>query len=340
MCGIFGVVNYNISEQTALRCLQTIAHRGPDGWGVYQREKITLGLWLLSIIELSENEKQPMEYCDGRYVISFNGEIYNFLELRLELSKAGYSFKSESDTEVILAAYMHWKENCLYRFNGMWAFMIWDSVENTLFLSRDRFGIKPLYYTMLNKRGAFGIASEMKALIPLLSSVNINDTLINRKGIFGYEATSECIIKEIQRFPAGSYGYIRNGELKIERWWNTLDHLPEIPNNYDEQTAMFRELFLDACKIRMRSDVTIGTALSGGLDSSATICTMAHIANNQHAERINSDWQHAFVAAFPGTVLDESAYAKKVTDFLGISHTFINIDPYQFADRLDRKSVV
>ena len=158
MCGIFGVVNYNISEQTALRCLQTIAHRGPDGWGVYQREKITLGHRRLSILDLSENAKQPMEYCDGRYVISFNGEIYNFLELRLELSKAGYSFKSESDTEVILAAYMHWKENCLYRFNGMWAFMIWDSVENTLFLSRDRFGIKPLYYTMLNKRGAFGIA--------------------------------------------------------------------------------------------------------------------------------------------------------------------------------------
>lgn len=332
MCGIFGAVNFDMDEEKAIKCLETMAHRGPDGGGIYRREGIILGHRRLSILDLSEAGKQPMEYQDGRYVITYNGEIYNFLELKRELRKYGYTFKSDSDTEVILAAYQKWGKDCLTHFNGMWAFAIWDSVERTLFMSRDRFGIKPLYYAFLDgKREMMGFASEMKGLIPILPTVNINYGLLEKKGIFGYEATEECIISEIKRFPAGSYGYFKDGQLKICRWWNTLDHLPQIPDRYEEQAELFRELFADACKIRMRSDVTIGTALSGGIDSSATICTMAHTANvDNRSDRINADWQHAFVATFPGTTLDESAYAKIVTDYLNINHTFVDINSDNF----------
>ncbi len=276
-----------------------------------------------------------MEYQDGRYVITFNGEIYNFIEIRDTLKKKGYIFYSDTDTEVILAAYLEWKENCLQYFNGMWAFAIWDRQEKNLFIARDRFGIKPLFYTMLDKEGGIAFASEMKTLIPVLSDVTINYNLMDYSQVFRYEATEECLIQEIKRFPAGYYANIKNGSFCKVRWWHTLDHLPDIPHKYEDQVDLFCELFKDACKIRMRSDVTVGTALSGGLDSSATICTMAHIAKLKQSERVSRDWQHAFVAVFPGTVMDESYYAKKVTDFLGIKSTFIDIDPKAFSNRLE-----
>lgn len=335
MCGIFGTVNYHLEQEQIIKCLDLIKHRGPDGYGVYQKENIILGHRRLSILDVSENGKQPMSYYNGRFVITYNGEIYNFLEIRSELRKKGYSFQTETDTEVILAAYMEWREKCLLRFNGMWAFAIWDKKENELFLSRDRFGIKPLYYSLDEGNKSFMFASEMKALIPILPKVSVDYDLIERSGIFGYEATAECLIKEIERLPAGHCATLKNNKLLIKRWWNTLDHMPVIPERYEEQVELFRDLFIDACKIRMRSDVTIGTALSGGLDSSATICTMAHIANRGYGERVNHDWQHAFIAAFPGTTLDESYFANRVTQSLGIESTIIDINKICSPDALE-----
>lgn len=326
MCGIFGAINVNIGEEKAMHCLNQIEHRGPDGWGLYQKDGVTLGHRRLAILDLTDNGKQPMSYANERYWLVFNGEIFNFIEVRNELQQKGYTFSSETDSEVILAAFLEWGENCQEHFNGMWAFAIWDTSARKLFMSRDRFGVKPLYYARLSD-DSIAFASEMKPLLPLLDKVESNELGFELyRSKVHYENESTCIIKGIERFPAGSCGWYEDGKFTIKQWWNTLDNLIDVPKGYDSQVEMFRELFLDACKLRMRSDVTIGTALSGGLDSSAAICAMADIAKNNSGMRIAGDWQHAYVACFPGTNLDESAYAKKVTDHLGITSTFLNID--------------
>lgn len=326
MCGIFGAVNVKISEEKARYCLNQLEHRGPDGYGLWQKDGVTLGHRRLAILDLTDNGKQPMSYANERYWLVFNGEIFNFLEIRKELEEKGYRFKSDSDSEVVLASFMEWKEACQDKFNGMWAIAIWDMEEKRLFLSRDRFGVKPLYYAQLPD-GGFAFASEMKSIIPLLERIEADmDAFALYRNRVHYEDQEDCVIKGIKRFPAGCCGWFEKGGITVKRWWNTLDHLMDVPEDYEKQVEMFRELFLDACKIRMRSDVTIGTALSGGLDSSASICAMSHIAKNGGTGRMADDWQHAYVACFPGTSLDESAYARKVTDYLGIESTFLNVE--------------
>ncbi|MCR5733380.1 MAG: asparagine synthetase B, partial [Lachnospiraceae bacterium] len=175
MCGIFGAFNANIDEDLAGRCLDRLSHRGPDDRGLWQEKGVTLGHRRLAILDLSQKGHQPMFYADSRYVLVYNGEIYNFLELRKELEGKGYSFESDSDSEVLLASFLCWGEDCLPKFNGMWAFLLYDREKERLFMSRDRFGIKPLYYTKL-KGGddSYAFASEMKALMPLLDEVKPN----------------------------------------------------------------------------------------------------------------------------------------------------------------------
>ncbi|WP_421885952.1 asparagine synthase (glutamine-hydrolyzing) [Methylibium sp.] len=336
MCGIFGYVG-QLDRGKAEQCLNTMVHRGPDGWGIWSEEGVTLGHRRLSILDLSENGKQPMSFGEGRYWITFNGEIYNFIEIRGELQALGHVFRTESDTEVILAAYQQWGEACMLRFNGMWSFAIWDRVEKSLFLSRDRFGKKPLFFAEL-PNGNFAFASEMKALLPLLPVVEPDDALIKGmtlRSSFAYEATERCLIKGVKRLLAGHCGKVVRGRVQSRRWWNTLDHIPTIPSSYGEQVEMMRELFLDACRIRMRSDVTIGTALSGGLDSSSVLSALAHINRTRGGEsRLSADWQHAFVASFPGTPLDEANYAQRVAEHAGIKAEILPIDPTRHIDQL------
>lgn len=332
MCGIFGFVG-DIVRETALTCTNMLTHRGPDGCGLWEGNGVTLGHRRLSILDLSEAGAQPMSFADGRYHITYNGEIFNFIEIRNELSDKGHFFVSDSDTEVLLAAFFEWGEKCLLKFNGMWSFAIWDSHEQSLFLSRDRFGKKPLFYTMLPS--GFAFASEMKALFPLLPEVRPNAPLVrNAAEMFKYESSEQCLVEGIFRFPAGHSGWVKDGKLTKCRWWCTLDHLSDVPLRYEEQVEQFRELFLDACRLRMRSDVPIGTALSGGLDSSSVISAMAYISGHQRGGRLSNDWQHAFVACFPGTPLDEKYYAQKVTEHLGINAYFLDIDPLKGIDHL------
>lgn len=335
MCGIFGVTHAKIEHSLAESCLVKITHRGPDGYGIKEIEpKTVFAHRRLAILDLSERGKQPMCYAN-RYWITFNGEIYNFLELKAELLLKGYDFNSDSDTEIILAAFIEWGSDCLKKFNGMWAFAIYDTYSKRTFIARDRFGKKPLFYTPYQEGIAF--ASEMKALFPLLDNIVPNYGLVkNSNKIFTYESTEECLIQGIKRFPAGSYAWIDGAQVSITRYWNTLDNLIDVPTEYDKQVQMFQELFFDACKIRMRSDVTLGTALSGGLDSSATISVMANIAGSDSHERVNRDCQHAFVAAFPGTPLDESKYAQMVVDNLGIKSNFIDIDPTKEISKINK----
>ena len=333
MCGIFGCVGY-IAERHAEACLDTLRHRGPDGHGLWHTSELTLGHRRLSILDLSETGTQPMSYAEDRYWITFNGEIYNFLEIKSDLAKRGYGFKGTSDTEVILAAYAEWGLDSVSRFNGMWAFAIWDNLEKVLFLSRDRFGKKPLFYAKIGDRFVF--ASEMKAIYPLLAEVKPSrDFEWMKRNLFTYESTDRCLVEGISRFPAGHSGILKGGKLELRRYWNTLDHLVEVPKRYEEQVEQFRDLFIDACRIRMRSDVPIGTALSGGIDSSAVASTMAHIAGHASGDRVAHDWQRAFVATFPGSPLDETVYAEKVVGKHGLHATFVPIDPMQSIAELD-----
>jgi asparagine synthase (glutamine-hydrolysing) len=333
MCGIFGYVGH-LSKDVATNCLNELVHRGPDGFGLYSTQSVTLAHRRLSILDLSIAGKQPMSYAKERLHITFNGEIYNYIELREELSALGHIFKTETDTEVILAAFIQWGESCLQRFNGMWAFAIWDTLNKSLFFARDRLGKKPFFFSHL-KNGEFAFASEMKALIPLLDNLTPNINLIkDHSRIFTYEASDECLINGIKRLPAGHYGWVRDKKIDLKRWWNTLDNLIEVPKSYADQVELFRETFLDACKLRMRSDVAIGTALSGGLDSSATISSMAYLAKNSTDFKMGKDWQHAFVASFPGTPIDEVNYATQVTNHIGIDANVIDINPTSVIDKI------
>ena len=324
MCGILGSIP-SVNHKVFGSALNTLLHRGPDDFGIETVDaNITLGHRRLSIVDINHGH-QPMFDDSKRYSIVFNGEIYNFVEIKKELVRLGYRFKSNSDTEVLLNSYIEWKDKCVLKFNGMWAFAIWDNSKKELFLSKDRFGKKPLFYAEIN--GKFIFASEMKAIYPFLDQVKVSkDFQWMKNNIFLYESTEKCLIDGIKRFPLGHNGVYANGKLETYRYWNTLDHLVTVPESYDNQVEQFRELFLDACKIRMRSDVSIGTALSGGLDSSATISAMSHLSNG-YIDYGKKDWQHAFVASFPGTPLDESKYAKMVVDHIGIDATYIDINP-------------
>ncbi|MBI5136922.1 MAG: asparagine synthase (glutamine-hydrolyzing) [Nitrospirae bacterium] len=335
MCGILGITPPGEREHFA-EALARLRHRGPDGGGIFCDDAIMLGHRRLSILDISDTGRQPMAYAGGRYQIVYNGEVYNFPDLRADLEARGHVFCSSSDTEVVLAAYAEWGPDCLRRFNGMWSLAIWDTRERTLFLSRDRLGKKPLFYAWIGRQFVF--ASEMKAIMAFMENARPNRDVVLRavQNAFCYEATDQCLIEGIRRFPAGHYGVLRDGgALSLTRYWNTLDHLVQVPERYEEQVEVFRELFLDACRIRMRSDVPIGTALSGGLDSSSTISSMAHVGRTVRGERVSNDWQHAFVASFKGSFLDESEHARKVVDNLGIQATFIEIDPAQGVGRMN-----
>lgn len=327
MCGIFGLIG-PINEQAVRLCEQCrdrLAHRGPDASGLWSDVDACLGHRRLSILDLSDSGSQPMHLRDRLHIV-FNGEVYNFVEIKAELEALGERFHGGSDTEVALAAYAHWGPGSLARFNGMWALAIWDSVDKTLFLARDRFGKKPLFYA--RTRHGFAFASEMKALVPLLDEVRPHPVLTRTsKDIMRYEGTDECLIMGIERFPAGHWGLLRDGELTRRRWWCTLDALVAVPNSFEEQAELFRETFFDACRLRMRSDVPLGTALSGGLDSSAVISCVAEVGKNSPGARASLDYQHAFTASFPGTPLDESVYAWRVAEYLGIDLTLLRIDP-------------
>lgn len=327
MCGIVGILNFQepINPVELDGFTDSLSHRGPDGRGTYIDENLGLGHRRLAIFDLSEAGKNPMPYGGEkgkRYWITYNGEVYNFLELRRELEKLGHHFNSETDTEVVVAAYDQWGEDCLLRFNGMWGFAIWDSVERKLFLARDRFGIKPLYY--LPTENYFAFASELKAFLELNNfTVTLNEEMIPQilQSNQAYEGTTDkTIMKNVLRLRGGHCLTLKSdGKYTIKQWWETLNHIPQISTSYEEQVEQFRDLFLDAVKIRMRSDVAVGTCLSGGIDSSAVASGMAwnHRQGKNGLERCAEDWQQAFVATFPGTQLDERVYADEVIYHVG-----------------------
>lgn len=313
MCGIFGCIG-GIQKEDVYKCIKQISYRGPDALEVRQFEGATLAHSRLSILDTSDIANQPMSDVSRRYWIVYNGEVYNFLELRRELETLGYEFRTNSDTEVVLYAYIAWGEKFQDKCNGMWAIAIWDDYEKRLFLSRDRFGVKPLYYYEQDHN--FYFASEMKAFFPIMHERKINYSIFEMRDYFSYEATENCSIRGIKKVTAGYCGCLENRKVHFHKWWDTRDHLVDVPNEYEEQVELFRFLFLDACKIRMRSDVPIGTALSGGVDSAAVVGAMSYLAEKGE-KYINKDWQHTFVASMPGTRIDETKYAEIAAEYVG-----------------------
>ena len=343
MCGIAGIWNLNghpVNMPELDRMTDVMAHRGPDGRGTYIDEAACLGLGhrRLSILDLSDDGLQPFASPDGRYRITYNGEIYNFLELRRELETAGFTFRSTTDTEILLAAFIHWGEDCQYRLNGMWAFAIWDSRERELFLSRDRFGIKPLHYYHDDNRFAF--ASE---LTPFLTLDCMDGSFDPAMFAFSYaypskaERCDETILPGVRRL-AGGYSLTlrQGGSPQIKRWWNTLDHIAPNSGSFNDQVESFKELFEDACRIRMRSDTAIGTALSGGLDSGSVLCMMARIGHNEAGGRLQADWQHAFIGAYRNTRYDEEREALQIARQAEATPLSIPVEPVVGLDELDR----
>lgn len=311
MCGIAGIFNRNEepSQQSHIAALiSTIANRGPDGSGIRLEGPVSLGHRRLAILDLTDCGRQPMSR--GRYWIVYNGEIYNFVELRSELESQGQQFLTNTDTEVILAAYQAWGRDCVLKFNGMWAFAIWDTQTRELFLSRDRFGIKPLHF--LSEPRRFVFASELKCFLALndFSAVENEDEM--RLQLAGMESPEETLLQGVKLLRPGHNLVVSASKLHIWRWWRTLDHLERVPSSFAAQVERFRELFFDACRVRLRSDVPISTCLSGGLDSSSILCSIASM--NAVQGRFTGDFHRAFVATFEGTPHDELAYAKEAIE--------------------------
>lgn len=300
-----------------------IAHRGPDGEGFWNNKKNTvhLGHRRLSVIDLSSHAAQPMSFAN-RYQVVYNGEIYNYIEIRSFLQNKGYHFTTQSDTEVIVAAYDFWKEKCLQQFDGMFAFAIWDEKEERLFAARDRFGEKPFYY--YEDEGNFIFASEMKALWAIGIDKKVNNKMLLNYITLGH--VQNCIDKEQTFFddiyslpPAHylSYQPATNQLSKITRYWSLNKEL-KIDIAAADAIEKFTELFNASVKKRLRSDVPVGTCLSGGLDSSAIAYTIAQLqkrTGNDTTKKLQT-----FSAVFPGFENDESKYIQAVTGSLDINN--------------------
>ncbi len=282
MCGIAGIIGTNSQADILDEMLKIQYHRGPDYTGKFVEKNIALGHNRLSIIDLSEEANQPFYSEDNRYVIVFNGEIYNYLELKKELQYS-HSFKTHSDTEVLLAAYVLWGEQLLNRLNGMFAFAIWDRTTKALFAARDRFGVKPLCYA---KNGDnFLFASEIKALFAAGMPKTPNEKVWASYFAYGsYGLPNETFWENIEQLPGGHSLLLKDGNLDIRRWYNFEEEVKkqQLDLSYDEVKERYKNLLEDSIKLRFRADVPVGFNVSGGLDSSALLALVNTIDNGKN----------------------------------------------------------
>lgn len=336
MCGIAGIFNLrdNAIDHSLLEAMSSsIHHRGPDDLGFYVNDSIGLAHRRLAIIDLSEAGHQPMSSLDKKIWIVFNGEIYNYLELKQQLKEKGHIFKTETDTEVILAAYQEYGDNCVNLFNGMWAFAIWDERKKKLFCSRDRFGVKPFYYTLSN--GVFYFASELKAFCTL-KNINLS---VSDESVFLYLSRrltnykQNTFFKDVYQLEAAHSLEISSENKKIWRYWD-ID-----PNNIihskkqEDVIHEFHELFKDSIRLRMRSDVPIGTCLSGGLDSSSIVC----MTNSLLKENLSTVYQQeTFSACFDQKNIDERPFMEHVISATGANRNFVFPNEDSLVQDLDK----
>ncbi len=321
MCGIAGIISADPSllKRPLLQAMaDTLAHRGPDGQACWTSPSGHAGLAhrRLAVIDPGPAAAQPMHY-KNRYTIVYNGAIYNYIELRNELLDAGYSFSNHSDTEVILAMYDRYGEKCLGYFDGMFAFSIWDEMEQKLFCARDRFGEKPLFYFFDQKTPAFYFASEIKGLYATGLSREVNHGLLLPFLALGYTGdprnTSATFDRNIKKLPAAHYCIfsIREKRFWVKQYWEIdagyREHIGET-----EAVKKFSHLLHESVRMRLRSDVALGSSLSGGLDSASIAAAISSIGTKGYFK--------TFTASFPGFEKDESMHAREVADGLGFEN--------------------
>lgn len=329
MCGIAGYLHFNKTQQADLptlkRMTDCIAHRGPDGEGFHVNGALAMGHRRLSIIDLSTGH-QPMYDRNGETVLVFNGEIYNYIELREELQKLGHRFDTSSDTEVILKAYAEWGYDCQNKFNGMWAFALWDASAQTLFLSRDRIGEKPLHYAVY--KDTFIFASEIKSIFGYGLPKAIRPELIELYLALTNIPAPDTFYNAIYKLMPGHYVLVKEGQVTEKAYWK----FPQV----DEKAMItdkalvyrrFEELLSDAVRIRMRSDVPFGAFLSGGLDSSGIVSLMAGYS----AFPVKT-----FTIGFDDKAFDESALAADVASKFKTEHHRGTVHPEDFREAIDR----
>jgi asparagine synthase (glutamine-hydrolysing) len=322
MCGIVGVANSkNFQDHNWLNiACKSLSHRGPDYIGEWWSEdqRVGMGHSRLSILDLSSLGRQPMHLVNKGLSIIFNGEIYNYLELRQQLQSLGYTFNTQSDTEVLLASYAEWGSNCLKYLNGMFAFALYDSIQGKLFIARDRTGEKPLFYRL--DSGTLFFASELKALLvnqSLPKKIDLDS--LDSYLYFGFIPGNSCIFSGYQKLPPAHALFfdIKSGILKVWRYWET-PVFEEATNNIDELSLIneLESILDDAVKKQLVADVPVGVLLSGGLDSSL-ITALA----TRHSDRIKT-----FSVTFPGyEYLDETFHSRKIASYFKTKHTEIKI---------------
>ncbi len=344
MCGIAGYVQANASVERVRAMTDRLVHRGPNDHGFVLIDTRTGTTWngdrarpvatfdmalghrRLSILDLSEAGRQPMVSASGRQQVVFNGEIYNYLELREELIGLGHRFRTGTDTEVLLASYAEWGTGCLSRFNGMWAFALWDEDTKSLILARDRFGVKPLYYSHGPDWFVFG--SEIKALLahPRVPRRPNPATVFDFLSLRLADHTHETFFEGITRVPQAHFLTYRSGRPPVvERYWDCQPNFQADASPAEEQRAIerFRELFEDAVRIRLRTDVPIGTCLSGGVDSSSIVVTANRLMFDEGKldRSLTGDRQRTFSACFEDGRFDERPFIDKVVAKTGASNT-------------------
>ena len=332
MCGIAGIINKNgapVDPGLLQRMTERARHRGPDGVGYHLSENVGLGHRRLAIIDLTDTGKQPMHSADGQLTITFNGEIYNYLEIREQLLQRGYYFVSNSDTEVILAAYAEWGPDCVHQFNGMWAFAVHDRQRQLLFCSRDRFGIKPFNY--IDNARLFAFGSEIKQLLELVPQRVANSDVMYTFLITGLlDYSEDTFFQDVRKLLPG-YNLLvdlKTGTIECRQYYRVhpTDLNDATPGEIEQR---FLELLASSIEFRLRSDVPVGTCLSGGLDSSA-IATLA-------ASRYQSRSGHPFCAVTAistAPVNNESRYAQRMVEHAGLRWLSITPTPADFAQAM------
>lgn len=327
MCGIAGIIsnsNDNKANSNTIRLMTNkMSRRGPDSEGFYADETAVLGHRRLAIIDLSEGGRQPMSDISERFVITFNGEIFNYKSVKALLTD--YPFRSQSDTEVILAAYIKWGSSCVEYLKGQFAFCIWDKKEKKLFLARDRMGEKPLYY--YHNKGVFVFASEIKALLAS-ELVPKNLSMPAVVDYLKYQSVNApmTILENVYQIPSANIGIFENGELQINQYWDiTKNRKKEDYSDYNVVKQKVKTLLSESVQGQMMSDVPLGAFLSGGIDSSILVALMAESSE---------DPIHTFSVVFNDSKFDESKYSNLIAQKFNTKHNSIYLNPLSLIKQL------
>lgn len=326
MCGICGYISKReLNDDILTEMRDTMTHRGPDDAGLWQGHSedgyVGLAHRRLSIFDLSKLGHQPMVCDDGNYVIAYNGEVYNFKEIRDSLIKCGYSFSSECDTEVVLKSYICWKEQCFLHFNGMFAISIWDKKRNSLILARDRMGVKPLYYYFNPLSGDFVFSSELKPIMKYPGfKKNIRTDMLGNFLCNKYIASPNTIFEKTWKLSPGSYLVFSNNKITISKYWDLIGEKiiseKKISSNFNDCKLNLDEILNSAVKTRLVADVPVGTFLSGGIDSAL----ITAIAQKHSSVPIKT-----FSIGFYEKERDEADRARSIAKYLGTNHTGLYI---------------